>query len=278
MYVLTADLTKPDAAEVFVRSIRETGFGVLKNHPIKPELIQDVYKEWEAFFNSQEKFNYLYDKETQDGYFPMLSENAKDSAYKDLKEFYHLYTWGRFPKGMSHKTMDLFQQLDSLAMTLLKWTEEQTPQDVRDKFSEPLCDMIKNSPKTLFRILHYPGLTGDEEPGAVRAAPHEDINLLTLLTAGTATGLQVKDMKGNWHDVASDPGTIVVNVGDMLQMCSNGYYKSTTHRVINPTGEEAKKPRLSMPLFLHPRGEVQLSTEHTASTYLWQRLEELGVA
>lgn len=278
MYVLTADFSQPDAGDVFVRSIKETGFGVIKNHPIQAKLIQEVYQEWDAFFNSSDKLNYLYDKETQDGYFPFLSENAKDSVYKDLKEFYHLYSWGRYPKGLSQKTMDLYQQLDKLAGTLLQWIDERTPQELRDQFSEPLSQMIKDSPKTLFRILYYPALKGDEEPGAVRAAAHEDIDLLTLLPAATTTGLQVKDVHGNWHDVASDPGTIVVNAGDMLQMCSNGYYKSTTHRVMNPTGEEAKKPRLSMPLFLHPRGEVQLSAEHTASTYLWQRLEELGVA
>lgn len=278
MTVLTAVFNEPSASEIFVRSIRETGFAVLKNHPIDAALIKDVYSEWEAFFNSPDKFNYLYDKETQDGYFPFLSENAKDSAYKDLKEFYHLYDWGRYPTSLTGKTRDLFQQLSRLATNLLQWIEQHTPEAIREKFSEPLSQMIQDSPKTLLRILYYPALQGDEEPGAVRAAAHEDIDLLTLLPAATATGLQVKDATGVWHDVSSDPGTIVVNAGDMLQMCSDGYYKSTTHRVVNPQGEAAKKPRLSMPLFMHPRGDVKLSVEHTASTYLWQRLEEIGVA
>ena len=55
MYVLTADYTRPDAAETFVQSIKKTGFGVLRNHPINPELIRDVYQEWEAFFNAEDK-------------------------------------------------------------------------------------------------------------------------------------------------------------------------------------------------------------------------------
>lgn len=278
MKVLTADYSQPDASEIFVRSIKETGFGVIKNHPIKPDLIKDVYKEWEGFFNSQDKFNYLYDKEAQDGYFPYLTENAKGYAYKDLKEFYHLYEWGRYPAGLSKNTIDLFQQLNTLATTLLQWLESQTPQDVREKFSQPLKDMIRHSPKTLLRILYYPALTGNEEAGAIRAAAHEDIDLLTLLPAATTTGLQVKDSSGNWHAVDSDPGAIVVNAGDMLQMCSGGYYVSTTHRVVNPMGEDANKPRLSMPLFLHPNVDVKLSNEHTAGSYLWQRLKEIGVA
>ena len=137
--------------------------------------------------------------------------------------------------------------------------------------------MIEQSPRTFLRILYYPALTGNETEGAIRAEAHEDINLITLLPAATASGLQVKDIKGQWHDVESDPGTIVINIGDMLQMCSSGYYQSTTHRVINPTGADAKKPRLSMPLFLHAKSEVKLSEEHTAGTYLHQRLEEIGI-
>jgi isopenicillin N synthase-like dioxygenase len=277
MYVLTADYTQPNASEIFVKSIKETGFGVLKNHPINFQLIQDVYKEWESFFNSELKNDYLFDKEKQDGFFPYLSENAKDSALKDLKEFYHLYTWGRYPKTLSHKTRDLFGQMSSLAATLLEWIEKHTPIEIKSKFSMPLSDMIQDSPRTTMRILHYPPLTGHEAPGSIRAAAHEDIDLLTVLPTSTTTGLQVKDTHGNWHNVESDPGTMVVNAGDMLQMCSGNYYRSTTHQVINPKGEDRMKPRLSMPLFLHPKDDVLLSSEHTAKSYLIQRLKEIGV-
>lgn len=111
----------------------------------------------------------------------------------------------------------------------------------------------------------------------MRAAAHEDICLLTVLPAATATGLQVKDTQGQWHDVVSDPGTMVVNVGDMLQLASRHYYRSTTHRVVNPQGEDAKKSRLSMPLFLHARNEIQLTPEITVKDYWIERLKELGV-
>jgi isopenicillin N synthase-like dioxygenase len=137
--------------------------------------------------------------------------------------------------------------------------------------------MIKNSHNTLLRLLYYPPLTGNEPQGAIRAAEHEDINMLTLLPSATAAGLQVKDVKGGWHDVPCDPGTIVVNVGDMLQRCSQHYYPSTTHRVINPEGEFARQPRLSMPLFLHARPEVKISPTQTAQEYLDERLRELGL-
>jgi isopenicillin N synthase-like dioxygenase len=137
--------------------------------------------------------------------------------------------------------------------------------------------MIEGSDDTLLRPIHYPPLTGGEEEGAIRAAAHEDINLITLLPAATAPGLQVKDAKGNWVNIACDPGSLAINAGDMLQMASGGYYVSTTHQVVNPNGPEAKKPRYSMPLFLHPRKDVKLSDKHTAGSYLEERLIEIGL-
>lgn len=278
MHVLTVDYETNNAPELFTQSLINTGFAVIKNHPIDFSLVEAAYQEWQNFFASEDKFKYLFDKENQDGYFPMsIAETAKGNTIRDIKEFYHVYPWGRHPGSMSAKTLQLYTELSSLAATLLQWIEANTPDHISQKFSMPLSKMIEDAPRTLLRVLNYPALQGDEEEGAIRAAAHEDINLITLLVAATTPGLQVKDTKGNWHDVVCDPGTIVVNTGDMLQMCSQGFYRSTTHRVLNPTGEEARKPRMSMPLFLHPRDEVRLSEVHTAQSYLFERLRELGV-
>ena len=61
----------------------------------------------------------------------------------------------------------------------------------------------------------------------------------------------------------------------MLQECSDGYYPSTTHRVINPKGKNVS--RYSMPFFVHARDEVILSDRHTAKSYLEERLKEIGL-
>ena len=87
----------------------------------------------------------------------------------------------------------------------------------------------------------------------------------------------MKDNAGNWHAIACDPGNIVVNVGDMLQMASRHYFRSTTHRVVNPSGEAALKSRYSMPLFVHPRPDVDLADGFTAEQYLAERLREIGL-
>jgi isopenicillin N synthase-like dioxygenase len=266
-----------DAGERLASSLRDTGFAVLGDHPISLDLVQETYGEWEGFFASPARHDYTFDPETQDGYFPFRSENAKGRIQKDLKEFFHIYPGTRLPDGISHRTRELYAALSELGGELLGLLEEHTPSDVSSGLSEPLKGMIEGSAQTLLRILHYPPLHGNEEEGAVRAAAHEDINLITLLVAATAPGLQVRDARGEWHDVPADPGTIVVNAGDMLQMATDGYYPSTSHRVTNPPPDQATRSRLSMPLFLHPRPEVRLSARHTAGSYLEERLREIGL-
>jgi len=278
MKVLTVDFNDANASAKFTESLINTGFAVVANHPISTTLVDNTYQDWIQFFSQDEKFNYVFNKDTQDGYFPLaVSETAKGAQIKDIKQFFQYYPWGQYPLNVKPYTKTLYDDLSAFAGTLLQWIEANTPSEIAAQFSMPLCKMIENSHKTMLRILHYPELQGDEEQGAIRAAAHEDINLITLLVAATAPGLQVKDMQGNWHNVECDPGTIVVNTGDMLQMCSNNFYRSTTHRVVNPEGEAAKLPRLSMPLFLHPRDEVRLSANYTAVEYLNERLRELGL-
>lgn len=276
MHVQTINFNSKDASTQFAQSLRETGFAVLSHHPIDTKKIHAVYQEWQDFFNSDIKFDYQFDKTTQDGYFPYLSENAKDSEVKDLKEFYHYYPWGKFPSQLSSLTKELYNELSSLAAILLTWIEQHTPKEIATTFSMPLANMIKDSSQTLFRIIHYPPLTGVEEKGAIRASEHEDINLITLLPAATAPGLEVLDAKGNWYPIDCNPGNIIVNISDMLQMCSKKYYRSTTHRVVNPENSK-NEARLSMPLFLHPRPEVRLSETHTQHSYLQERLKEIGL-
>lgn len=278
MKLETVDYLADNAAELFVKSLRETGFGVLKNHPIPKELVESIYENWQQFFLSEQKNDFHFNAETQDGYFPpFVSETAKGHSVKDIKEYFHVYPWGQIPEQLKAQVLDYYQRADSFAQELLSWVEQYAPQEVQEKFSIALSEMIKDSDKTLLRILHYPPMTGNEEPGAIRAAAHEDINLLTILPAANEPGLQVKTLEGEWLDVPCDFGNLIINIGDMLQEASGGYFPSTTHRVINPTGERQEKSRISLPLFLHAKPDVVLSERYTAHSYLMERLRELGV-
>lgn len=278
MQVRIIDFQSPTAGKDFAASLKETGFAVVANHPISNQLIDQAYTLWYDFFKSSEKHNHPFNPQTHEGYISAeMSETAKGYHAKDLKEFFHYYPGKACPQSCEAVSSELATQLKSMAGTLLKWVDDNAPEEVRANFSMRLPEMIENSDHTLFRLIHYPPLTGNEPKDALRSAPHEDINLLTLLPAATASGLQVKNAKGEWLDVPINPGWIIVNVGDMLQECSGHYYPSTTHRVLNPTGEAAKQSRLSMPLFLHPRDEVVLSKRHTAGSYRRERFEEIGL-
>ena len=276
MHLPIVDFLSPTAPQEFCKSLHETGFGVLKNHPLDRHMVQGIYDEWLAFFKSEAKNAYPHDPAKHDGYFPpSVSETAKNHSKKDVKEFFHIYPWGRYPAEVSDAARHYHAQGSALATTLLRWVEDNSPDDVKAGYSMPLPRMLEGSDHTLLRVLHYPPLTGDEEPGAVRAAAHGDINLLTILPAATEPGLQVLGKEGDWHDVPCDFGLLIVNIGDMLEEASGKYYPSTVHRVLNPTGEAAKKSRISLPLFLHPRRDVVLSERYTVGSYFDERMQEL---
>jgi len=278
MNVRVVDYRAADAAEQFTRSLHETGFGVLINHPLQQSLVEKIYADWLDFFDSPAKHDFAFDPQRQDGYFsPEISETAKGASVKDIKEYFHIYPWGRVPPQLADDARHYYESANTLARELLGWVQQYTPADIAACYSESLPAMIENSQQTLLRVLRYPPLTGEEPAGSLRAAAHGDINMLTILPAANEPGLQVQDMHGNWVDVPCDFGMLIINIGDMLQEASRGYYPSTQHRVVNPQGEAARKSRVSLPLFLHPRPEVVLSARHTASSYLSERLRELGV-
>ena len=271
------DYRHPQAGRDFCASLAATGFGVLTNHPLDRALVDGIYSEWLGFFGSEAKHRYGYDKVKLDGYFsPAVSETAKGETRRDLKEFFHIYPWGRYPAEVSDAARRYYREGSALAAELLRWVEAYSPPEVRARYSMPLPSMIDGCQETLLRVLHYPPLTGNEEPGAVRAAAHGDINLLTILPAATEPGLQVLGKDGAWNDVPCDFGLLIVNIGDMLQEASGRYYPSTVHRVLNPTGAAARKPRVSLPLFLHPRREIVLSERYTVGSYFEERMRELS--
>ena len=285
MNVQTVDYQDKNAQTALATSLRETGFAVLVNHPITPERIDMAYHDWADFFASDAKQDWLFDPEKQDGFFPFKSENAKGASEKDLKEFYHVYSWGRVPDSLNSMTRQLYADLVTLGQELLSWLDAELPSELQSKMTSSLASMMEGSAQSLLRILHYPPLSHDVPQGAIRAAAHEDINLITLLLAGSRPGLEAQDTDGNWHSVSCDPGMITINNGDMLSLATDGYYPSTTHRVVNPSDGEkpdkgegiANESRYSMPMFLHPRPEAPLKQGFTADMFLQQRLKEIGL-
>ena len=137
-------------------------------------------------------------------------------------------------------------------------------------------DKFVEKGNSILRPIHYPPIK-TKPSGAERAAAHGDINLITLLMGAHWKGFQVLTNEGKWIDAIAEKDEIIINVGDMLQECSNFYYKATTHQVLNPNGKDRFLSRYSIPLFLHCKPGAVLSERYTAKSYLEERLGELGV-
>lgn len=274
--VLAISYDDPDAGKNFAKSLHETGFAILRDHPISTPEINAMYDTWADYFSRDERFDHAVKTGEVHGYYGFKSENAKGSAHKDLKEFFHVYENREVPKAVENETRKFQRKMIEIGSELLDWLDTNTPHDIREQFSEDLASMIAGSNENLLRVLHYPPIPDDVLPGEERAAAHEDINLITLLVTGSEPGLQAKDNEGNWHDVPCNTGYITINSGDMLAKASRGFYPSTPHRVVNPPNQE-NRSRYSMPLFVHPRPEVQLDDQQTAGEYLDERLREIGL-
>jgi len=227
-------------------------------------------------------------------------EHAKDQDLPDLKEFWHVgrefepdhplantYTANVWPDGIEgfrQTLLNVFDALEQCAHKLL---------DALDKYlGNPAGTLRKMTidGNTILRALHYPALDDHTHiPGAIRAAAHEDINLITLLITSTASGLQLLRRDGTWMNVDAKPGEIIVDSGDMLARITNGLLPATTHRVVNP--DDGGTRRFSLPFFVHPRPDVNLRVfdqckgpgfprakpDILAMDYLQQRLAAIGL-
>jgi isopenicillin N synthase-like dioxygenase len=251
-----------------LESVLNTGFVVLTHHGIDEGLIRDGQQAWRDFFLSDQEWknSYVNAQDGNFGYKGMKSEKAVGAKKPDLKEFFHWQPGQDCPRDAIRATERLYAQLEDIALQVLGILEQRSE---RKDYRESCL----GSDNTILRSLYYPALDFSQEPDAVRAAAHEDINHITLLVAATAAGLEVKDAQGNWHSVPHEENSIVVNIGDMLQLASGGLYRSTTHRVVNP--DNSRSDRISMPLFVHPRSSTILSPGFTAQEYLAQRIAEI---
>lgn len=291
--------------ESLQRAFEDTGFVVIKGHTLSRDQQARAYKQIDAFFKLPLETKLKYEKKGSGGargYTSFGKEHAKNHAVGDLKEFFHLgikvppghALEKSYPPNVHVKELPGFNtELENLYTSLL---------ELGMSMLQAIA-LILDLPKTYFdekvrygnsilRPIHYPKLQGNEDPLAIRSAPHEDINLITLLIGASSPGLQVKTRQGDWHAITTEAEEIVVNVGDMLQRLTNHRLKSTTHRVINPPAHRSlDSARYSMPFFLHPVSNMSLaalpscitpespSTDApiTAGAYLEQRLKEIGL-
>lgn len=298
--------TRKNFIKSFGDSFSNMGFAIVENHGVTADLRERLYKASIAFFNLPEDIKLKYEDLSnggQRGYISKYRETAKGFKVPDLKEFYHIgqevtdgdsikeeYPGNIWPKEIEdfeNIGLEVFKTFEKTGQNLLRAIALYL--DLDETYFEP---KVHNG-NSILRLLHYFPLTDikDLPEGAVRAAAHGDINLITLLMGVNAQGLQAQTLEGKWISVVPGENQIVINVGDMLERLTNNKLRSTQHRVINPPKDELGKPRYSTPFFMHPRSSMDLSclescisennpkkhTDILAGDFLQERIKELGL-
>lgn len=304
------DFTHGDAATQarFVKDLGDAlvdlGFVAVENHGVDASALADTYASIRDLFDlpRDQKMRYeVLEGGRQRGYTSFGAEHAKDRAVPDMKEFWHIGPEldeshpmrARIPRNLwpselpsfQPASLRLFASLHACGVTLLRAIAR-----FLGASEESFVDMVDGG-NTILRLIRYPAPGEVEIPeGAVWAAAHEDINLITLLPEATDPGLQLLRRDGTWLDINPVKGQLIADSGDMLQRLTNGVIPSTTHRVLAP--RRATTPRYSIPFFLHPRPDFVLTPlaqcvtadnprrwpDTTAEGYLMERIREIGLA
>jgi isopenicillin N synthase-like dioxygenase len=298
--------TDPRAfADKLGRSFRKTGFAIISDHGMDQGVIDrgiEASKKFFALPDETKRKYFIAGGGGQRAYTPFATEVAKGAKAKDLKEFWHvareLPPGHRFSELMGQNlypsevpnwkrdTNAMFDALDARGLDILSAIAMHL--NLPERFFDPT---VKDG-NSILRLLHYPPQAEPPPEGSVRAGAHEDINVITLLLGAEEGGLEVKHRDGTWIPANPPPGSLVVNVGDMLQRMTNHVLPSTTHRVVNPKPERSRFPRYSTPYFLHFAPDYEIRTlpstitadnpnrypePITSQDFLEIRLKEIGL-
>jgi isopenicillin N synthase-like dioxygenase len=266
------DVQTAKFAQDIAAAYAEYGFVIIQNHGIDKALIDrclDCFRRFFALPEAEKRRYQVPGGGGARGYTPFGIETAKGAQHHDLKEFWHVgrelppghpfnrlmapNIWVDSIPGFREATYGLYQAFDALGAKLLSAIARSVklpPDFFADKVD------LGNS---VLRVIHYPPLPPDPK-GSVRAGAHEDINVITLLLGAEEPGLEVLSRKGEWLPINPPAGSLVCNVGDMLQRLTNRHLRSTTHRVVNPPRERASNARYSLPFFLHFNPDFLIKT------------------
>ena len=285
-----------------IASLKAFGFVVIKDHDINQSLLKQSYELNQQLFELSlpSKLAYAKADAGQRGYTAFGKERAKDNPQPDLKEFWHVgpelntnsHYFSQYPPNIWPSELSDFKSVMLQLYTELSATAAVLLEAIGVGFNIPdnyFPNLIEDG-NSVLRLIHYPPIQGMNTAQQMRAAPHADINLMTLLVGASDSGLQLQDRHGDWLDVGANTGEIIVDTGDMMALISGGVLPATVHRVVNPDNKATA--RYSMPFFLHPHSNAELAylpefrsqdkaaiqSSITAGEFLQQRLRENGLA
>lgn len=273
------DSAKAEVAREWDRACREVGFIKVKDHGVPRQVIADIWKATETFFDQpqaekmsvpmEDGYPYGYTGVGLENLLGSLDKDATEATPGDLKEMFNICLGSanpapdmpapRWPKlsdatflqELQRSYKAYYQELASLAETLYRVCA------LALGLEEHWFESKNGQHRNVIRAIHYPAQRApmpQPKPGQVRASMHTDYGSLTILRLGgeRPEGLQVMDSTGTWVDITVKPDedVFVINLGDLMARWTNDRWLSTPHQVINPKDEAgARARRLSIAYF-----------------------------
>lgn len=254
-------------ARALHRASRDVGFIYIGNHGIDPALLGGAREAALDFFRRDpaEKATARVTPKHR-GWLGQGGAKMRDDALPDLKES---FIWGYqdasgttpedHPLRGANNWPGAMPALESAAMGWFEAAHEVAGHLLRG-FALGLDlpeDFFRGSgaePMSRASFVYYPPQPEAMGAGQFGVGPHTDFGVLTVLAQDDVGGLQVQDLAGNWVAAPPLPGTLIVNVGDLLARWTNDTYRSTPHRVVNTSGRE----RLSLVLAYDPEPQTMV--------------------
>ena len=266
----TNERAKTTVAGAIGDACHDIGFMIIRGHGIPSSTIAVLRRSVMQFFGRplEDKLALSITRDNYRGYIPLgfFTPNAAAGA-ADRYEGYKLHweadandsicsqcalygpnRWPDAPSALRTAVLQYWEQCDRVAGVLLDALAIVLGIEAelfRRAFEKPLTNMT---------LLHYPPKTPGQD--FVGIHPHKDTDALTILAPDPVGGLYVK-RKGMDEWIAADApdDALIVNIGDLLEVWSGGYFVSTPHKVVNSSGQE----RYSFPYFAVPRFDVLVS-------------------
>jgi len=277
----------PAALDAMREAATGVGFATVHNTALSSARVHEVIEMYRAFFKLPESAKQPYSMAgtgANRGWGAAGTEQVDPDANPDYKQYFDsgvrlaaddpraqmpVYApniWPAQPEGFEQVISAYYDDAREVAMAVLRGVAQSigAPRDAFDAGFE--------TPMALLRGNYYPSRPAWAGAKDFGIATHTDYGCLTLLATDGSPGLEVRKRGGGWIPISAEPGTFVINFGEMMEAWTDGRVRATPHRVVGGSNE-----RISVPLFFNPShdtnvaplgsGKVVLAGEHLAARF-----------